>query len=460
VGNIYPRVMIVSPDAMGSPNGTGVMLSSLFVGWPPDRLANLYYCGSPPPVDQCGSAWQLHPHNLCGRMCSRLERELFRTAGNDTVPGLTNENGTGAGRGTLSLGLMFRALSDLSNGRLPKAALDWARAFKPDLIYSLLWSLKGLAATESLALSTGVRVVPHFMDDWPTTAYREALGSLVWRSMMRRRLRTVLRRAPLGLAICADMAAEFSSRYGLPFEPFMRCVEKGEVQARQARNPSEAVRLIYTGGFHLGRTATLTLVANAAGHLRAAGISAVLTLHSPRAADRNTFEKYFARLPAAQWGGSLSPEEATKALSRADIGIHAESFDPRAVAYTRYSMSTKFPSYCAAGLPILAVGPEEISSVRYINSHGLGMVVGREDVSEIADCLGRLADNKVASGIGSRAQRHFMDEFEATRVRVRFLECLQRASAGIISASVRLVGHGLELPAALSGNVGSENCTS
>lgn len=419
----YPKVLIISPDSMLSPNGTGLILASLFHDWPPERLANAYFCGNPPPPKVCTHAWQLQSNSLLHRIAAKASRVLLNTRGNCVVPGLDASNGG------LSLSVRFgvtcRALADLAGGGIKSPVLQRIRDFKPDIIYSLLWNLTGMQTTEQIARCTGATIVPHFMDDWVSTIYTEALFSVLWRWLINKRLRRILVSTKLRLAICEDMAKDFAKRYGIPFVPFSRCVEDTEALLPRERSNNSIIKLIYVGGLHLGRANTLALVAAATDQLRARGFDAQLAIHSPREEEAEIFSRFLSNYNSAYWAGVLPPEKVAEALSQADIAVHVENFDPRTEAYTRFSLSTKFPSYLAAGLPILAVGPYAIASVRYVERYGIGATVTHPDVVEIAAQLEKLASIDTWRECSHQARSLFFAQHAALVVRSRFSACLK-----------------------------------
>jgi hypothetical protein len=386
----YPRILIISPDSLSSPNGTGLTLASLFAGWPPERLAIFFYCGEPPPQSVCANGWQLHSNNIVARFATKIARYLLRNLGDGVVAGLDTKKSSGAWQ--VHIGTTFQVIANLVTPGLNHQELKRIRQFKPDVIYSLLWSFSGMKVTEQATQQSGAPLAPHFMDDWPATAYKQAMFGPLWRMFLRKQLLRGLKQAPIGLAICEDMETEFRHRYNLPFVSFMRCVDETSRSGIPRTNPGAPLRLIYTGGLHLGRDQVLELVASATDKMTLAGTKCSLTIHSPRSQEHEKYAHVFDTFSSVRMGNVLPADLVDEALVHADVAVHVESFDPRATAYTRLSLSTKFPSYIAAGLPILAVGPENIASIRYVSQYDLGLVVTRPDPEEVLHCLAKLQD--------------------------------------------------------------------
>lgn len=423
----YPRVLIVSPNPVMSRSGTGLTLGSLFGDWPPERLANFFVCGDRPPAGVCAYSWQDERAPWMQRLAQRAARDLLRGQGDDVVPGL-RQNG-GCARERVRCGVACRALADLLDPPMPQTILEDIRRFRPDLIYSLLWNFYGMRITEQASHLTQAPVVPHFMDDWPMTQYSQAHCAVLWRALVNCRLRRVLKRASIGLAISEAMAVEFSHRYGIAFEAFMRCVEPSEVRATNGRGPVSPLRLAYTGGLHLGRDRVLALVGAAAERCSLAGEPVVLTVYSPYEHEEAIVRDACRGISAVRWGGALSPESVPFALADSDVAVHVESFDARAVAYTRLSLSTKFPSYLAAALPVLAVGPGDVTPTRYVAEHAIGLTVTEPNVDKIARALSELMKSSVWRRLSENSYALCQQQHIATIVRDRFKDSLCRAAA-------------------------------
>jgi len=422
----YPRVLVVTPEALHTPSATGLTLASLFADWPPDRLANLYYNGAPPPSDLCGHAWQVRVHTFPHRAANRIAYTLLGRVGTGVVPGLESTKPMDVL--VSRLGLDFIALADMLGSKLDPNTLSEIARFQPDIVYSILWGFTGMRVTIQAASIAKCPIVPHFMDDWPATQYQEAFLSIIWRRFVVCRLYRIMADVSIGLAICEDMAEEYARLYKIPFASFMRCLDLSEFAHRPKTGPHACLRLVYAGGLYLGRAKTLAAVAAALDQLCSEGFDAVLIIHSPRNEDEGVFHSALASFRSAFWGGSLQPSEVASVLQNSDVAVHVESFDPRAESYTRLSVSTKFPSYMAAGLPILAVGPATIASTRYVQRHGIGIAVTEPDLALIASAIREVSQPERWSFFSARAYEVCQAQHAATTVRDQFATLLINAA--------------------------------
>ena len=95
----------------------------------------------------------------------------------------------------------------------------------PISIYSMLGSNRMMQLVLDVSAMCRVPFVPHLMDHWVTTHYRENLFTPLLRQRLTRLFRALLARTSEGFTIGDAMASEYARRYGMTFTPFMNCVE-------------------------------------------------------------------------------------------------------------------------------------------------------------------------------------------------------------------------------------------
>ncbi|MGC5286528.1 glycosyl transferase family 1 [Micromonospora sp. DT231] len=444
----YPRVLVVSAAVFDRSTGTGITLSNLFTGWPSERLAQLYAEDRAPGPDAVGTFARFAPRN------APVEYHLFRqwervrgpvravvrgAAGSPGVPGSAGAPGAtgpardpGPGPVRARLRTQLRAFVDLSPVRVPEDVRRWLREQRPDVIYTTLGSIRMMRLAVAAAQECRVPLVPHFMDDWPTTLYAGGQVLGLPRLAVRAGFRDVLRHASYGMGISPAMAREFERRYRLPFAAFGNCVDAADFADPDRPAPDRPagapVELVYVGGLHLDRWRSLRRVGEAVVRLAAQGTPARLTVHAP-ATDLARYAGAFTGLPAVRLGRSLASAEVAGALRRADVLVHVESFAAEHRRYTRYSLSTKIPQYLASGRPILGFGPAELASMAHLAAADAGAVVGDDDPAALVGALTPLcADAGLRARLGSRGLAYAVRHHRADQVAARFAEVLREAA--------------------------------
>ncbi len=435
----HPRVLVVAASALRAGSNTGTTLAGLFHAWPADRLAQLHLDDGAPDPNVCRQARRIDPHsNPWVRRARRIglrrgDSRPSRPSGDPVLRFAAADPWWK--RATRRLGFAARAWADMAPLPVPPAVWNWLDEFRPQVVYSVLGSIQVMRLAYVVSRRLGVPVVPHFLDDWPTTKYR--IGPLAYapRRLLDAYLDAVMQRAPLGLAISAPMAAEYRLRFGCPFDVFANSVDvRACADVAPARLAGSAAQAVYVGGLHLGRWELLREIGQSALELTARGLPVDVVVYAP-AADLNAYGPRLTELGGVRLGGSLASHEVSAVLRGADVLLHVESFAPELRRFTRLSISTKLPQYMAAGRPILAYGPAELASCRYVEQCRSGLVIGQRAPDRLRSALQllfqdpALRDRLGAAGWQAAQQRHDID-----CERQRFREVLAEAARGPAAA--------------------------
>jgi hypothetical protein len=428
----YPRVLLVNGEPFTTQSGTGLTLLSLFKGWPSDRLACLYVGDATPVREVCDAYWRLSLNDVPWVRAARAGAGSGPQNGAIPAPVDAPPRSavlrSGAPRAILR-GLRVVArhqqLTEIASFRLPADVLGQIKAFAPQLLYSMLGSNAVMRLLLEIQGHCLVPIVPHMMDDWPSTLYRQSILSPLLRHRMQRGLRSVFVRSPLRLAISEAMAEEYSARFGGTFTSFMNTVEilprSGEPAGPRA--PGSPLQVMYVGGLHLNRWRPLRAIGEALCALRQEGLAAELVVHTqPRFAELAS--RHLADVGSIRLAGPVDPNAVASIVGAADVLVHVESFDPASRRYARLSLSTKIPECLSAGKPILAYGPRELASIRYLEQTGAAIAVTTPGGYALVAALRALItslDGRAemgAKGLAVARQRH---EGAAQRERFRGL---------------------------------------
>lgn len=419
---------MVSAAPINRIDATGITMSNLFSGWPIDRIAQIYDSPIAPDPAYCANARRFSGADIASVRLAKRALGGFRALRNSQ---LANQNQVNvASVQTLSNDLgMLAAVSDVVPFKVPSELLEWATEFSPEIIYTLLGGSRICELVAQLADHLEKPIVPHFMDDWPSTLYESHRLRSAFRSVMNRRLFKVLSNAPMGLAIGSEMAEELQARYKKKFDYFMNCVELRDLCSEKTGCDSKPVRFGYVGGLHLNRWQSLLALSNAIFSYASFGNSISLEICAP-VKDVDLYGIEFGFFSSVVSLKTISPDEVNAALATYDVLVHAESFSPADARYTKLSVSTKIPQYMAAARPILAIGPSSLSSIKYVKQSQAGLVVTEEGVSpELTEAVEELAKSESRRNeLGQAGYRIALERHNAVSERARFASILAVAS--------------------------------
>lgn len=77
--------------------------------------------------------------------------------------------------------------------------------------------------------------------------------------------------------------------------------------------------------------------------------------------------------------GFVTGEEFERAFCESDLLVHTEAFDEFSMDFTQHSVSTKIADSLASGIPMIAYGPEKISSMAHLIRHQCAIVAVSQD---------------------------------------------------------------------------------
>ena len=427
----FPKVLVVSAAPISRVDATGITMSNLFAGWPSDRIAQIYDSPIAPDPAYCAKSWRFSSNDIgsvrLAKSAAKRIRELRNPQGNSSREAELQPRNSSNDLGLLAV------IGDVVPFKAPSALCEWAADFAPDIIYTLLGGSRICELVLQLSENLGKPIVPHFMDDWPSTIYESHRFRKIFRSVMSRRLKGVLHRAPIGFAIGSGMAEVMSVRYEKKFDYFMNCVERIRAEPVIKENTSKSVRFGYVGGLHLNRWRSLLSLAETIQSLTRSGESISLEICAP-AKDIELHGSKFSAFSSILHLTSVSPDQVIDALISYDVLVHVESFLPEDSRYTKLSVSTKIPQYMASARPILAIGPDGLSSIQYVEQSRAGLVVNEEGANTaLAEAVHRLAQSKdLRDKLGQAGYRMALEHHDASLERLRFASVLSCAASHVI----------------------------
>jgi hypothetical protein len=436
VSRDYPRVLILNASPFGDHSATGITLSNLFRGWPTERLALVYADTNTanPGANVCIRNWPLSfldvPVYRNVRTMLVRSNALFFGFTVDRKPGRLS---VAVGEQQHSRGGWLHDIARAWSDLLPYCPScefwNWVTEFQPDVIYTMMGSIRLLRLAEKLAARLCVPIVPHYMDDWPTTLY---LGWPNWvpRRVMLSCMDSVLRRSPHGLSIGPSMSAEYEQRYGMKFFHFMNCVDVPDrCEPLTVLPESQPVRFLFFGGLHLERWRCLESVGRALMNLHEQGYEAELIVYTSKS-DIANYCEFLSTIPRVHLYEMLPLDSLVPALKGADILLHVDSFDVSLRRYLRFSTSTKLPLCMATGKPLLVYGPRELGSSGYVLDCQCGVVVSEQDTNLLSSTMQSLiCDPANRAELGRNGWIAAKKNHSGVVVRSRFRTVLADAAA-------------------------------
>jgi len=261
--------------------------------------------------------------------------------------------------------------------------IDFVNDFKPDVIFTpMYYMFHTNKILQAVIKAAGVPVISYISDDiYRTTKFVYSPLYAIDRLLKRRTIAKSVSMCDMIYTACEEQAEEYKKIFGKKCKVLRKPAEKSLLCENKGHS-GEKVSFVYAGNLGTGRAETV----NAIGRCISEN-GGVLKVYSATPVTNSVKKKF--KKNGIDYRGYISSAVAEKECRMSDVLLYAEGFGRKAVALTKYSVSTKFSGYLCSGKIILAVGPETIHTVKYLKRENAAVVVScREDFDRaVKECM-------------------------------------------------------------------------
>ena len=408
----FPRILIINGEPLSTMTASGITMRNLFGDWPPDALATIHASNLHPDFTHCRKVWRLKKFDVCGYSSGGIQKIEISTEALRTMRGVPRNSWKRV------ISREITSMLDCLPYSLTPALRRWIDAFAPEAIYTMGANIRIMKLCNQVARQYGIPIIPHFMDNWPATAYM-AQYEIIQRFLLERQLNRLLSNSPVCFTISPEMSVDYSRKWQKPCRNFMNCTELQKYS--EPMNAScNSLQLFYIGGLHLNRWTVLKEVADIIGKQTELSSRFSLTIFAPQK-DWLLFGDTL-KASGITFGGELTEQEIFPKMQAGDILLHVESSDQKNTNYTRLSISTKLVQYFMAGRAILGIGPENLASMCEIRRSEGGTTI--QNMQELPKVLMQFLKDEDRHILGIKAYQYAIRTHAAPIVRDHFRQTI------------------------------------
>ena len=260
------------------------------------------------------------------------------------------------------------------------------------------------------------------MDDWPGRL--KSVDSKKFQKMDVA-LRRLLGRASRRLSICQAMSDIYHVRYGGEWLPLANGVELAEFPEKDwAKRPPISQRspfvIRYMGALADDMTySSVREIAVAVSALQAT--SPVRFEIYTMEWCRSKAEQDIGAFPGVSVHPLVKESRYKQSLAEADALVIAYNFDPKSISYIGLSLANKMPECLASGAPLIAYGPMDVATIRYLKEAGCALVVDERNQGRLISAIQALMeDTNLCQRLGERARAHVAEKCSKRQVQKKF----------------------------------------
>ncbi len=391
-----PKILVVSHNSFSAVQNNGKTLQALFEGWPSDRIAQLFFHDEVPNFEVCKNFFRITDADVfraiirnngnCGQNVK--ESKVIKKTIN-VSKGISFQNLFKLmAKYKLEVMYLLRDLIWSSNRWKTNKFLEWLDRFSPEVVFFVGSNYR---FSYNIALwIANERNIPFMLfctDDYVTSKPTTNLFWWIKYWGVKNRFIKAINIAKRVFVIGDAMANEYSSRFGRECTVIMNSVDIPKIFPNYKKSDRKYIKLVYAGNLGLNRWQPLTEINEYLMELRKNDIYGKMYIYSLNVPSGKVFNA-LNNPPSMGYYGSLKGDQLKKEIQDADIVIHVESFDKKNRHLTRLSMSTKIPEYLALGKCILAYGPSDVASIKYLIDNNAAVVAcNRNELKQKLDLL-------------------------------------------------------------------------
>lgn len=394
------KVLIISHNSLSPKHSIGKTLISLFSCFDKNELCQLYIHGSDP-LNIGTSFFRITDKDALKGIFTRKVNGIIVSPQKDGFENTSTKSQKkyfAKNKANLAIELardFTWKLSPWYNKKLK----EWITEQKPTCIFVAIGSGKFLYKMAiKISKEFNLPIYTYICDDFYFMKKPKQFLAYHWKRSLDKSLKELLSNTTEIISICDDL----SEVYGNEFKRKAKTIMTGTSYkiCTECKINQNVKNINYFGKVTLNRWKSLLDIAKILDKINNEQKSnLVLNLYCGEVEDYIKIE--FNKVESCKLHGFISGDKFKNKFFDTDILIHVESFDSEYMERVKYSVSTKIADSLSSGIPLLAYGPENVASIKYLEKNDAACVV--TSFSDLKDSVQNLIlDEEYRKKLSSR----------------------------------------------------------
>lgn len=361
------KILLITHNPTISNNNMGKTFLTLFSEFKREELCQLYVHPTIPDVDVCNSYYRITDRQVLkslifghpgGEIAHEDIVEQVDKQKNGTMPPPPPRGGTG------SLSRMIRDAVWKISRWYSQELKAWLEREKPTCIF-LAPGYSKFIYDIALRISAdyALPIVTYICDDYYFVKQPKNWLGILQLFMLRKKINRLMNKTQRLVVISQELKETYQHHFGIDTDVVMTGTSLKH--AKDFNGDRKVQKISYFGNLSAGRHLSLANIGQALEEFnRINKTHVVLQIYtSETSSDRL---KVFDELLSVEICGFVSGKAFDDAFMASDVLVHTESFEKEEADMVKYSVSTKIADCLASGIPLLAYGPSDISSMKHL----------------------------------------------------------------------------------------------
>lgn len=398
------KILIISPRPY-NPNNTARTLKTFFNDWGKDSVAHLYFNTEKPVKGFCENFYQVTDASMLIRHFKKTETGkiynsfLDESARKSCVSMKSNRILSFFYKvGRKKTPLIHLVRNFIWKEKYWKTDLleNWLDSFNPDVIfYDFIDDNYGNEIALYISKSRNIPIVSYICDDYYFNDRKSiSLFYHIYRKSFKKTAEKIILSSSERIYICDLIKDRYSEHFN---NKGMIVYTTSDIKPDVKKHQVSIPKISYLGNLSLGRWRALLDIAAA---LQTICSDYKINVYSNEK-DKKILSK-MKNIAGIDFRGSVPYFEVEKIIKESNLIIHTESFEPKNIIKTRYSLSTKIADCLSCGTCLFAYGPKNIASIDYLIKNKCACVITNKN--NLAEMLKKIiSDSDLQDGYIKKA---------------------------------------------------------
>lgn len=375
------KVLIISHNPLSTYQNMGKSMLALFDQFDSTELCQLYIYPSVPDVEKCNSYYRMTDKDILRSYYK------FRVKGAEVAPDVTfhkkfsnaqdeklynNRKNQNSPR-KLARDLMWK-FSRWYNKELQQ----WLDKEQPDRIFLAPGDARFIYDIAlKISRRRNIPIITYICDDYYFVKKARPVLDRVHQRLLHKKMDALFSKTSHILTICEELKIIYSKKFKVPATTIMTGTNYPISEVCVVN--TEPHSITYMGNIGLKRYVSLIDIGRALDEINNEfGTDYSLNIYT--SSNDPTVVAEFEKIKSISLCGYVSGNEFNRVFHSSELLLHTEGFGPDSVDRVKYSVSTKIADSMGSGIPMIAYGPDSVSSMKHLIRNDAAVIITSQEL--------------------------------------------------------------------------------
>lgn len=370
------KVLILSHNCFNTSNNMGKTFESLFSKFDKNELCQFYIHNTLPNIDKCNSYYRITDKDAFKGIFS------LNTKGSIILKEKINENNLVKDMYKFKNKNSFikKKIRDEIWTISPwfnKEFKEWLTKEKPTHIFvapgpNIFFYKIALKIINYL----NIPVLTYICDDYYFTNLKSNFFERIYQKKLIKNAQILMNKSDKVITICDELSYKYENYFNVFCVKIMTGIEWNDNIEKCNNNVIKNIS--YMGNLSYKRYLNIYDLGLAIDNLNEK-LNTNIKFNVYSNINNNDVRSLFDKTRSIEVKGFVTNDEYIKAKENTDLFVHTESFDKQCIERVKSSISTKIPECLNSGKVLLAYGPDNVASIKYLKNNKCAFVITKKD---------------------------------------------------------------------------------